>query len=217
MNRRQQGRNTLCDCGSGRKYKYCHGSINYREGVTAEPSLSTTESELKMQDAETQLRLAMQHHGDDAVVRSCINAMITTARSVTMVMERESSENPLVLSWYKSKTASFKTSQQSHLWNYFGESRTYTVHKGVISPNLLTAQITDFTENGVSQPISPNATMSFYRFANPPEGKAVESGGVFRICREYLDLLRDLVDEWLKIRANCASTTSNPNSSADAM
>ncbi len=216
MTQQRQGRNERCNCGSGKKYKYCHGSINYREGVTAEPDQTTTETEMKLQDAEVQLRLAMDHNGDERMVRSCINSFISTARSVTMVMERESNENKLLLAWYKSKTEGFKTSADAPIWEYFADNRTYTTHKGVIAPARMTAQITDLKKNGVPQSISPDATMTFHRFANPPAGNPNDSGGIYRLCIAYSQLLSGLVAEWLAQRCALKQETHKPNSKENA-
>lgn len=161
-----------------------------------------TETELKLRDAEIQFRLALENTGDEDVVRSCINSMITTARSVTMVMERESAIHDALLSWYKTRIVNLKESEHGVLLKYFNENRTYTIHKGVVTPARLTAQVTDFTKNGVPQPISPDATMIFYRFANPPGDKVDDSAGIFRLCRAYLDVMGALVAEWLVQRNN---------------
>jgi hypothetical protein len=211
MTQLRQGRNERCNCGSGKKYKYCHGSINYREGVTPEPDQSKTETEMKFEDAEVQLRLAMEHTGDERVVRSCINSFISTARSVTMVMERESNENKSLVAWYKSKTGGFKTSAEASIWDFFAENRTYTIHKGVVAPARMTAQITDFKKNGISQSISPDATMTFLRFANPPAGNPNDSGGIYRLCTAYLQLLSGLVAEWLAQRSALKLQSDKPH------
>jgi hypothetical protein len=196
----RQGRNERCKCGSGKKNKYCHGSINYREGLTPEPKHKVTETELKLRDAENQLQLAMQNAADEDLVRSCINAFITFGRSVTMVMEGECHELPGLLDWYKSKTAGFKTSPEVAIWAYFAENRTYTTHSGVIKPVEVIASVTGLEINGVPQPTSPNASMSFIRFANPPGEDWMDSGGIFRLCQSYLRLLRLFVTEWLARR-----------------
>ena len=46
-----------------------------------------TDTETKLQDAVTQFDLAA-NTDDDAMVRSCINAMIDMGRSVTLVMQK---------------------------------------------------------------------------------------------------------------------------------
>ena len=58
-----------------------------------------TDTETKLQDAVTQFDLAA-NTDDEAMVRSCINAMIDMGRSVTLVMQNESGpyagSNPVV-------------------------------------------------------------------------------------------------------------------------
>ena len=116
-------------------------------------------------------------------------------------LERESNDNKSLVAWYKSKTDGFKTSADASIWEYFAENRTYTIHKGVIAPARITAQITDFKKNGIPQSISPDATMTFIRFANPPAGNPNDSGGIYRLCTAYLQLLGGLVAEWLAQRS----------------
>lgn len=48
-----------------------------------------TDTEMKLLDAVTQFDLAA-NSDDEAMVRSCINAMIDMGRSVTLVMQKES-------------------------------------------------------------------------------------------------------------------------------
>ena len=65
MTQLRQGRNERCNCGSGKKYKYCHGSINYREGVTPKPDQTSTETEMKLEDAEVLIHFdrTQRNHG----------------------------------------------------------------------------------------------------------------------------------------------------------
>lgn len=46
-----------------------------------------TAVQLKLQDAGTQMKLAIANSTDEAIFRSCINSYISLARSVTFVME----------------------------------------------------------------------------------------------------------------------------------
>lgn len=165
--------------------------------MTPEPTHEVTETELKFRDAEIQFRLALQNITDENIVRSCINALITFGRSVTMVMERESHELPGLLDWYKAKSAGFKTSPEAAIWEYFSVNRTYTTHSGVIKPIELRLQVTDLKMNGIPQQTSPDASMTFRRFANPPGEDGTDSGGIYRLCENYLRLLRLLLNEWL--------------------
>jgi SEC-C motif len=105
MEAKKQGRNERCSCGSGKKYKYCHGSINYRAGVTPEPNHQTTETEIILRDAETQLRVAFRHAADPEILRSCVNGFIESARSVTFVMRREfGGRGELLRDWFEAQS-----------------------------------------------------------------------------------------------------------------
>jgi hypothetical protein len=58
-----------------------------------------TETQLKLRDAGTQMKLAIENNGNEDIFRSCINAYISAARSVAMVMEKESAVNSDLLVW----------------------------------------------------------------------------------------------------------------------
>jgi hypothetical protein len=75
-----------------------------------------TDTEKKLRDAETQFRLALQSHGDEETVRSCINAFIAHGRSVTLVMQAESGATGLPLrAWYDSRMAALLASPSAPL------------------------------------------------------------------------------------------------------
>jgi hypothetical protein len=63
-----------------------------------------TDTETKLQDAVTQFDLAANTDGE-AMVRSCINAMIDMGRSVTLVMQKESGPHPALTQWYERRMA----------------------------------------------------------------------------------------------------------------
>ena len=155
-----------------------------------------TETEMKLRDAATQMKLALAHMTDDEVVCSCVNSYISLARSVTFVMQRESADHPELKAWYKNRMALLK---ESPLLRFFNASRIYSIHKGVVVPVAHSAPIHDFKINGVLQPPSER-TMTFMRFDGIEEFIPSSSGGVFRLCEEYFVVLNTLVGEWLAKR-----------------
>jgi hypothetical protein len=160
-----------------------------------------TETELKLRDAETQLRLALQNTENEEVVRSCINSLISAARSVTFVMQRESSGNGDLNAWYDDQIALMLASPFAPLLKFFNEKRVYSIHRGVVSPQRVTTKVTDFKMNDVA--VGREPTMIFYRFENVQEQglSPGDSGGVFRLCNIYLAELRALLNRWLAKRA----------------
>ncbi len=90
-----------------------------------------TETEMKLQDAGAQMRLAIRNSESDQEFRSCINGFLAAARSVTMVMERESAAIPELLAWYKTRT---EVLGSTPLFRFFNSKRVYSIHKGVIQP-----------------------------------------------------------------------------------
>jgi hypothetical protein len=63
-----------------------------------------TDTETKLHDAVMQFDLAANTE-DEAMVRSCVNAMIDMGRSVTLVMQKESGPYPALTQWYERRMA----------------------------------------------------------------------------------------------------------------
>ena len=152
-----------------------------------------TETEMKLRDAATQMKMALANVADEEIVRSCVNSYISHARSVTFVMQRESSQYPELSSWYEAQMAALK---KMPLLQFFNAQRIYSIHKGVIAPKTETAPIEGLRVNGV--PTSGQASMTFLRFEGADQFFPGRSGGVFRLCEEYFVVLKSLVGEWLR-------------------
>jgi hypothetical protein len=161
-----------------------------------------TETELKFTDAATQFGLAMTHHHDEAVVRSCINAVIDHGRSVTFVMQKESGEKGCPLrDWYDDQMKSLLESSRGGLLKFFNDRRVHTTHTGVVRPQLVVAEATHVRRNGVMVPVDGTTTVKWYRFEGVREYiPSDNSGGALRLCEQYLGLLRGLLDGWLAKR-----------------
>lgn len=122
-----------------------------------------TDTERKLRDAETQFRLAMQNHGDEETVRSCINAVISHGRSVTLVMQAESGATGLPLrAWYDRRMAELLASPRGPLLKFFNDQRVHTIHRGVVAPQQVTTRAMEFRVNGI--PTNSEPTVTFYRF-----------------------------------------------------
>jgi hypothetical protein len=155
-----------------------------------------TDTETKLRDTVTQFDIAA-NSDDEAVVRSCINAMIDMGRSVTLVMQKESGPYPALTQWYETRMAAILDSADAPLIKFFNERRVHTVHKGVVYPQRDTALVTGSTVPDVA----PGATVILWRFAGTAQylGSA-DSGGMHRLSMRYLAILRDLVNDWLQKR-----------------
>ncbi len=154
-----------------------------------------TDTELKLCDAATQMKLIFKHNGDDEILRSCINAYLSHARSVTFVMQKESSAYPELVAWYKARMSKL---QSVPIMKFFNAKRVHTIHKGVVKPIKHVTPISNLKENGV--PLPGQATMIFWQFDGVDKFVTGSSGGVFRLCEEYFVILREFVGEWLKKR-----------------
>jgi hypothetical protein len=151
-----------------------------------------TETELKLADTETQLLLAKQHQGDEAILRSCINAFIAFGRSTTFVMQKESSGE--VTSWYDKEMLSLA---QLPMMKLFKSKRTYTMHKGVVTPAPVQARV--MAQHFVSGNLrSMGRTRALlWVFDDSDKYGLQKNAPVFPLCDEYLSLLRKLVHDWL--------------------
>ena len=154
------------------------------------------EIEIKLQDAKTQLDLAMSSNNvpNINVVRSCINAFISNARSVTFTMQKELASSEKFLKWYKEKQAEMKSDP---LLKFFNEQRTISIHQKSIQPNQRFINISKVEQNG--QVIGVNGIALVYEFDNFDKVISGDNGNVFRHCLNYYNYLNDLVNECKKI------------------
>ena len=97
-----------------------------------------TQTEIKLSDAAVQMKLALEKSDSEAVFRSCINSFISSARSVTMVMEKESAPIPELKKWYKNEMEQLS---QLPVMKFFKEQRTHSIHRASISPKTNSAPI----------------------------------------------------------------------------
>ena len=154
-----------------------------------------TDTELKLRDAAIQMKLALKHSEDYQTLRSCINAYLSHARSVTLVMQKESSDYPALAAWYEDQMSRFK---ELPIMKFFNAKRVYTIHKGVVKPIKHVIPIWDLKQDGISK--TGDGTMTFWQFEGVDDFMPGSSGGVFRLCEQYFMILRWLVTEWAKKR-----------------
>jgi hypothetical protein len=131
-----------------------------------------TETQLKLRDAGTQMKLAIENNGNEDIFRSCINAYISAARSVTMVMEKESAVNPDLLAWYKAEMAQLG---KLPVMKFFNDRRVHTIHRGNVKPVSHTMPIWNLEVNG--EKLNPGTgTMTIYVFENAGEFSLADRG-----------------------------------------
>ena len=155
-----------------------------------------TETEIKLTDAKVQLDLAMSSENvyKIDVVRSCINAFISIARSVTFTMQKESGSFEKYLKWYENKQVEMRLNP---LLKFFNEQRVISIHHRSIQPSQRIMKISEIEQNG--QVVGVNGTAMVYEFDDFDKIIAGDSGNVFRLCLEYYDYLYHLVKEWKEI------------------
>ena len=189
-----------------------------------------TEVQLKMQDAATQMRLAIANSTDERIFRSCINSYISLARSVTFVMEAHSSTPPL-MAWYKNQMEKIGSAP---LFRFFNSQRVHSIHKGVVRPRAKSYPITEgsfrqevspdgksrlvvemtIASNTFPASISdivttmPNGSISVWCFDGIEDYIPGDTGNVLRLCEQYFLILQWLVQEWLLERQCLGSPAS---------
>lgn len=156
-----------------------------------------TDTELKLEDAATQLDIAASSADKDKVVRSCLNGMIEMGRSVTLIMQKESGVNAELTVWYEARMAALLESPDGPLLKFFNSRRVFSVHVGANKPLKKTATVT-----GSSMPgIKAGMTIVLWTFEGVHEYLPKEdSGGAMRLGMRYIAILRALVTEWLAKR-----------------
>jgi len=152
-----------------------------------------TETEIKLSDAAVQMKLALDKSDSDAIFRSCINSFISSARSVTMVMEKESAPIPELKKWYKGEMGELS---KLPVMKFFSDQRTHSIHRASISPIANSAPIFDLKIDGIDAN-SDTGQMHWWTFENANEFIPGSSGNVFNLCEQYFVELKNLVAAWL--------------------
>lgn len=186
-----------------------------------------TETQLKLRDAGIQMKLALRNSRDEDVLRSCINAFIGAARSITMTMERESKNHSEELfGWYKEQTALLAVDPLSR---FFNAKRVHTIHRGVVRPASSQIKMSGYRESWVPDeraglkkqmdvtidkkdmptPIlrrgdvlhtmGPDLSIC-WTFPEAAEYLPDRSTNVFRLCEDHFVRLKTLVHAWLARR-----------------
>ena len=151
----------------------------------------TTQTELKLRDAATQMKLAIKNMDDENILRSCINSFISQARSVTLVMQKESAYSPGLKNWYKNKMEQLK---QLPILKFFNDKRIHTIHIGNVEPSKVTATVLSVN---YGEGAYPGDKLTMWKFNDIERYIPGDSGGCFRLCEEYYKILRTLVNDWL--------------------
>jgi len=157
------------------------GKLNIKQELKLRGRMSQdTDTVLKLRDAATQMKLALKHPEDDDIFRSCINSYISNARSVTFVMQKESSSIPGLTEWYEKQMDNLK---KLPLLKFFNENRNHTIHRGVVKPNKKSAEAFNIKAGGV--PVPGSAKVSYWLFEGIEKYRPKDSGNVLRLCEEY--------------------------------
>lgn len=174
---------------------------------------------IKLRDAANQMILALATR-DEEILRSCINSYISSARSVTMVLERESKHIGM-LDWYKQQ---MKTFGNAPLFRFFNAQRVHSIHKGSIKPVKKSHKVLSVsywyvvdkygknklegtTEIEAEVPSvnardivshSEDGMLYAWCFSEIEDFMPGDTGNVFRLCEDYYLLLKWLIEEWFR-------------------
>jgi hypothetical protein len=148
------------------------------------------ETQLKLRDAGNQMKLAIANWEDEDVFRSCVNSYISHARSVTFVMQKESSGNPELLAWYEARMDKLK---QLPIMKFFNEQRTHLIHRGIVKPVFHRIPLKKMVIQG--QEIK-GGTLTTWAFSEADKYIPESNGNVGKLCGEYFRILKELVHDW---------------------
>lgn len=160
-----------------------------------------TETQIKLEDARTQLELADANVTNGKIVRSCINSFISLGRSVTFLLQTESSDNPKLTAWYEQKMERLK---RLPVMLFFQNKRTHTIHLGNVHVDLHSVEVRDIMHEG--RLIGKTGTLNVWQFDDAEQYIPGSNKNMFTICKEYLSRLEELVTEWLNEREKIHST-----------
>ena len=149
-----------------------------------------TETQLKLRDAGNQMKLAWANCGDEDVFRSCVNAYISHARSVTFLMQKESSGNPELVEWYEKRMEELK---QLLIMKFFNEQRVHIIHRGIVKPVSHSFPVNDLTFEGKNL---GKGTVTTYVFSDAHKYIPNSNGNVGKLCEQYFTILKTLVHQW---------------------
>ncbi len=159
-------------------------------------SPSITETQLKLRDAATQMKLALQNHNNPEVLRSCVNSYISHARSVTFVMQKESAHCPELKIWYEKEMVRL---QQIPIMDFFNAKRIQTIHRGNVKFAQKSTEIRNVEySNGRRYAVGE---MSMWVFDDMQRFIPGDNGNVFRLCEQYFFILKKFVHAWLAQKA----------------
>ena len=153
------------------------------------------ETQLKLRDAGNQMKLALSNWGDEDVFRSCVNSYISHARSVTFVMQKESSGNPELVEWYEKRMEELKLLP---IMKFFNEKRVHIIHRGIVKPESRSFPVNDLTVDGENL---GKGTVTTYVFPDAHEYIPNSNGNVGKLCEQYFTILKNLVHEWKSQKA----------------
>lgn len=155
----------------------------------------TTETRLKVEDAQTQLDIAARFPDDRLIVRSCINGFVSLARSITFAMQAESgSETPLAR-WYTEQMAILLVSD-GPLLKFFNEKRVHSVHRGTVVLERTTYLIFDTPLSDDGGVIFDRQSETKWLFDNSSSLGDQKCLDAIELCRVYLAIVERLVKRW---------------------
>jgi len=177
-----------------------------------------SDTDKKLQEARYFLKRMLETYSSPFEFECNLQAFISSARSVTLVMQTEYSKKPNFNEWYDEKQKEMKADE---MINFFNKARVTTIHKKPLDIGTF-AYIKDiylnsvprgwsFAISGKGEPtwITPkgervhasefdNQVERVYLFDNSPKsflGVKLKDFSVVTLCRLYLAYLSDLVKE----------------------
>jgi|GEM_PF-1554251 len=157
-------------------------------------------TERKLADCQTQLSLARAHEHDEAIVRSCVNAFVALARSVTLVMQSESGSGTPLTAWYQDRMSRVT---EKDLFRFFNNQRVLTTHRGTISVDKkYFSRLAETSLPANHLYFAPGGEV--WVFEGTEKYGLRADHPALPLCETYLSILTSIVHEWLTMRASAA-------------
>jgi len=155
-----------------------------------------TKTEMKLNDTRIQLEMALSRENVEKpdLVKSCIHAFITNARSVTVTMQNESNASAELAKWVEARQEQMR---KIPLERFFYEQRVISIQQRSVKSNRRFEKIEKMEPDG--RGLGPGGAILVYEFEGFDKLFPGDSGNVFSLCIDYYDYLQKMVNAWLEV------------------
>jgi len=156
---------------------------------------SLTDTELRLNHAAQQIKLAFKYSDQEKSFCSCVDSYITLARSVPAIMQEETVHSPRLLLWYKDQVTNLK---KLPTVNFFNQRKNPSIYKDKENPEKKVPS--RYKLNVLDLVEEDEALINAWKFKDVEKYIPEDSGNVLDLCRKHFHILSWFVSEWLRKR-----------------